>query len=84
MVNTKLLLVWNIVLSLLVIVLLWGTFALSTETRNLSSQNIAQNVVLCTYIEEILAYGDIDISRPPDCQTDIKKLLEQVESGNWD
>jgi len=76
MLNTKLLLIWNIVLTLLVVVLLWGISALSQETNNLSSHNTAQNVVLCGYLEDIQAQTGVDRTVSPNCQGDIELIYD--------
>ena len=76
MLNTKLLLIWNIVLTLLVVVLLWGISALSQETNNLSSHNTAQNVVLCGYLEDIKAKTGVDRTVSPNCQGDIELIYD--------
>jgi hypothetical protein len=73
----KILIIWNIILTFIVVVLIYGSYSVSSETSKLSSENISQNVVLCTYIEDILMKTGVS-KELPNCQFDIEENLNFI------
>lgn len=72
--NKKIFIAWNIILSILVLYLLANIKRIDMNSK----ENTAQNVVLCGYINEIQRQANIDTTSTPDCQGDIKLILDSI------
>jgi len=70
----KKLTIWNIVLTILMISSFYLFFSLRKESEDLFHHNIAQDVVLCGYIEDIQNQTNINKKISPDCIGDIKYI----------
>ncbi|HEY4514500.1 MAG TPA: hypothetical protein VJH69_04250 [Candidatus Paceibacterota bacterium] len=75
--STKFLIVWNLILTLVVLFLIWMSFALTSEIRRMSSQNISQTTVLCKHIEDISVKAGI-VAELPNCQKDIEEVYNFI------
>jgi hypothetical protein len=67
--NLTPLVVINTILLVIIVMLYIG---MTKEISRVTSENIAQNVVLCGYIEDLQMQTGIDTKRSPNCQGDIK------------
>lgn len=70
---TKLLITWNIILSLIVGLLFWN---MSYDER--STYDIAQDTVICGYVTDLQLQTGTDRTVSPDCQGDIEKIFQSI------